>query len=64
MGLPPGPIANPGDDAIQAALNPTKGDWIFFVTTCPGKRLTKFVELESEFMALKAEYERNKVNGC
>lgn len=64
MGLPPGPIANPGDDAIQAALNPTKGDWIWFVTTCPAKRVTKFASLESDFLALKQEYERNKVNGC
>lgn len=64
MGLPPGPIANPGDDAIQAALNPTKGDWIWFVTTCPEKRITKFASVESDFLALKAEYERNKVNGC
>ena len=35
LGLPPGPITNPGDDAIEAALNPTKGDWLFFVTTDP-----------------------------
>lgn len=63
-GLPPGPIANPGDDAIQAALNPTKGDWVWFVTTCPSKSITKFASAESDFFALKAEYERNKVNGC
>ncbi|WP_436756561.1 endolytic transglycosylase MltG [Streptosporangium sp. V21-05] len=64
LGLPPGPIANPGDDAIQAALNPTKGDWLFFITTCPAKGITKFVSTESEFFVLKQEYERNKVNGC
>jgi len=64
LGLPPGPIANPGDEAIQAALNPTKGDWVWFVTTCPAKRLTKFASAESDFFVLKAEYERNKVNGC
>ncbi|MFF5249919.1 endolytic transglycosylase MltG [Streptosporangium sp. NPDC000095] len=63
-GLPPGPIANPGDEAIQAALNPTKGDWVWFVTTCPAKRVTKFASAESDFFVLKAEYERNKVNGC
>lgn len=63
-GLPPGPIANPGDDAIQAALNPTKGDWGWFVTTCPAKQLTKFASTEADFFALKAEYERNKGNGC
>jgi len=30
-GLPVGPIANPGRDAIAAALNPEAGDWLFFV---------------------------------
>ncbi|MGW0590478.1 endolytic transglycosylase MltG [Streptosporangium sp. NPDC002607] len=63
-GLPPGPIANPGDDAIQAALNPTKGDWVWFVTTCPARQITKFASTETDFLALKAEYERNKGNGC
>jgi UPF0755 protein len=31
-GLPKGPISNPGDAAIAAALHPAKGSWIFFVT--------------------------------
>lgn len=31
-GLPAGPIANPGDDAIAAALDPVEGDWLYFVT--------------------------------
>ena len=30
-GLPAGPIAAPGDAAIEAALNPTDGDWLYFV---------------------------------
>ncbi|MGW1893717.1 endolytic transglycosylase MltG [Streptomyces sp. NPDC002004] len=36
MGLPPTPIANPGDDAMRAALNPTPGNWLYFVTVKPG----------------------------
>ncbi|WP_255505636.1 endolytic transglycosylase MltG [Mycetocola sp. JXN-3] len=31
-GLPIGPISNPGDDAIKAAIAPADGDWLFFVT--------------------------------
>jgi len=31
-GLPVGPIGNPGDEAIKAALNPTPGSWLYFVT--------------------------------
>ncbi|MFB9705826.1 endolytic transglycosylase MltG [Streptosporangium nondiastaticum] len=62
-GLPPGPISNPGDDAIQAALNPAKGDWKFFVTVDPKRRITKFATNETDFFKLKAEYERNKAGG-
>lgn len=31
-GLPIGPIANPGDVAIDAALHPADGPWLYFVT--------------------------------
>ena len=31
-GLTPAPIGNPGEAALAAALNPTPGSWIFFVT--------------------------------
>jgi UPF0755 protein len=31
-GLPPGPIGNPGDLAIDAAIHPADGPWLFFVT--------------------------------
>ena len=31
-GLPVGPISNPGDVAIDAAIHPAQGDWLYFVT--------------------------------
>ncbi|MFD7711695.1 endolytic transglycosylase MltG [Streptomyces sp. NPDC059786] len=31
-GLPPGPIGNPGQVAIESALKPAKGDWYYFVS--------------------------------
>ncbi|KQT94527.1 hypothetical protein ASG49_06605 [Marmoricola sp. Leaf446] len=30
-GLPPGPIGSPGQETIEAALEPAQGDWLFFV---------------------------------
>ncbi len=32
-GLPPTPIDSPGQDALQAALNPADGNYVFFITT-------------------------------
>ncbi|EGO64250.1 endolytic transglycosylase MltG [Acetonema longum] len=37
MGLPPGPIANPGIAAIQAVLNPTQTDYLYFVADSSGR---------------------------
>ncbi|MFE2180797.1 endolytic transglycosylase MltG [Streptomyces sp. NPDC059455] len=31
-GLPPGPIGNPGHDALKAAMNPTSDGWYYFVS--------------------------------
>ncbi|MEO8851360.1 MAG: endolytic transglycosylase MltG [Allobranchiibius sp.] len=41
-GLPPGPINNPGVTALKAALNPTPGDWLYFVTVDLSSGQTKF----------------------
>ena len=35
-GLPPGPIGNPGGDAVLAALNPAKTDFLYFVARQDG----------------------------
>jgi uncharacterized YceG family protein len=36
-GLPPTPIDNPGDAAIQGILHPTPGNWLYFLTVTGGK---------------------------
>ncbi|MFC7584045.1 endolytic transglycosylase MltG [Nonomuraea antimicrobica] len=58
-GLPPGPIANPGEKALMAALNPADGDWHWFVTTDPAHRITKFTDKESEFVRYREELNKN-----
>lgn len=35
-GLPPGPISNPGEKAIYAALNPAKTDYFYYLTDKSG----------------------------
>ena len=51
-GLPPGPIANPGESALQAAAAPPAGDWFYFVTVnlCTG---------ETKFAVTAADHEKN-----
>ena len=54
-GLPVGPISNPGDDAIKAAMNPTPGDWLFFVTVNLETGETVFSTTEEEHAAAVEE---------
>ena len=41
-GLPPGPIASPGLEAIQAVLNPENTDFLYFRAKCDGSGLHDF----------------------
>jgi len=54
-GLPPTPIDSPGKDAINAALNPTDGDWLYWVTVNLDTGETKFATTEAEFNELVEE---------
>jgi len=58
-GLPPGPIDSPGDAAIQAALNPASGNWLYFVTTDPKTKKTEFATTYDQFLALKKKFQAN-----
>ena len=35
-GFPPGPVANPGEDSLRAALEPQKTDFLYFVSRNDG----------------------------
>lgn len=59
QGLPPGPINNPGAEAIKAAGSPEEGDWLFFVTVDPDTGETKFAESESEHQQNVQEFCEN-----
>jgi UPF0755 protein len=56
-GLPPGPIGNPGEAAMRAAVNPELGDWIYFITVAPAD--TRFTASNDQFNLWKAEYKKN-----
>ncbi|MFG3256417.1 endolytic transglycosylase MltG [Streptomyces sp. NPDC048172] len=62
-GLPPGPIGNPGHQAVEAALKPTKGNWLYFVTVKPGD--TRFTDSKSEHDKNVQDFnsEQRKQNG-
>jgi len=53
-GLPPTPIAAPGEAAIKAALQPADGDWIYYVLASKDGQHA-FTSSYQEFLRLKAE---------
>jgi peptidoglycan lytic transglycosylase G len=58
-GLPPGPIDSPGALAIEAALKPAPGNWLYFVTVNPKTHETLFTASEAQFQQYQAELEQN-----
>jgi UPF0755 protein len=55
-GLPPTPIDSPGAQALEAALNPAAGDWLFFITVDLNTQETKFTRSYSEFLLWKDDF--------
>ncbi|MFJ9586827.1 endolytic transglycosylase MltG [Streptomyces acidicola] len=60
-GLPPGPISNPGEVAIQAALKPAKGNWYYFVSISEDETL--FAETNEEQNRNREKYLEAQKNG-
>jgi len=59
-GLPPGPICNPGLDAIKATLDPAETDYLFFLTNKDG--IMRYARTNAEHNANKATYGVSGVN--
>jgi UPF0755 protein len=53
-GLPPGPIGNPGEAALEGAMDPEPGDWYYFVSV-DGKT-TQFAATLAEHDKLVQEF--------
>jgi UPF0755 protein len=54
VGLPPGPISNPGTAALLAVANPTQSGYYFFQARCDDSGLHNFAET----------YEQHLANNC
>lgn len=67
-GLPIGPIANPGKLAIDAALNPVDGPWLYFVTVNLDTGETEFTETYAQHQQAITRWtawcEANPDSGC
>lgn len=55
-GLPAGPIASPGKASLEAALNPSETDYLYYVLKPDGSGKHNFAKTEAEFQKYKQEY--------
>ncbi|KAA1423271.1 endolytic transglycosylase MltG [Mumia zhuanghuii] len=58
-GLPPSPIGNPGEKALNAALNPADGEWLYFTLVDAETGETKFADTYSEHQQNVEELRQN-----
>ncbi len=61
-GLPPTPIGNPGEEALRAAVSPTPGPWLYFVTVGPGD--TRFTDSYDEQQENVEEFNRTRASAA
>ncbi len=59
-GLPPTPINSPGEKALEAALTPAEGNWVYFITI-DKQGHSLFTNSYDEFLAAKRKAQREGV---
>ncbi len=57
-GLPPAPIANPGEDALRAALNPASTDFLYFVSKNDGTHV--FTKTYQDHLKAVRDFQLNR----
>ena len=55
-GLPPGPIQNPGEDALEAVLNPDNNDYLYFMADVYGDGTVYYATTYEEHQANVNKY--------
>ncbi|MEV7996642.1 endolytic transglycosylase MltG [Streptomyces sp. NPDC086077] len=59
-GLPPGPIGNPGEEALKGALDPTDEGWFYFISM--DGRTSEFTRTNEEHQELVDEWNATRGN--